>query len=77
MLLDYLSTHLGAVIRYKSSDTRLHIDTDAAFLVAPGAKSRFAGYFHLVSDVTKSSPASTQENPGIHVEYKLLKHVVS
>ena len=31
----------------------------------------------LISDATKSSPASTQEIAGIHVEYKLLKHVVS
>ena len=68
MLLDYLSTHPAAVLRYKASDMRLHIDIDAAYLVAPGAKSRFARYFYLSSDVTKSSPVSTQENNGIHVE---------
>ena len=43
MLMDYLATHPNAVLRFKASDMRLHIDTDAAYLVAPGAKSRFAG----------------------------------
>ena len=58
----------------------LHVDSDAAYLVAPGAKSRIAGYYYLSSRYT---PTNNTINPTpplnapVHVECKLLKHVVS
>ena len=45
MLMDYLHTHPDAKTRYHASDMQLYIDSDAAYLVAPKAKSRIAGYF--------------------------------
>ena len=45
MLMDYLHTHPNVRLRYHKSDMQLHIDSDAAYLVAPKAKSRVAGYF--------------------------------
>ena len=38
-LLDYMYTYPEAVIRYHKSDMCLHVDSDAAFLVLPKAKS--------------------------------------
>ena len=46
-LLDYLHTHLNAKIRYFASSMQIYIDSDAAYLVAPKAKNRVAGYVYL------------------------------
>ena len=79
-LLDYLHTHPNATIRYKASDMCLHVDTDAAYLVAPGAKSRIAGYYYLGNKYTVANntihPKPTLNGP-LHVECKLLQYVVS
>ena len=48
-LMDYLNTYPEAYIRYYASDMVLHVDSDAAYLVAPKARSRIAGYYHLSS----------------------------
>ena len=55
-LMDYLNTYPSAYIRYYASDMVLHIDTDAAYLVAPKARSRVAGFFHLSNhpNITKN-----------------------
>ena len=34
----------------------LHIDTDAAYLVAPEAKSQIAGYYYLSNKYTPTQP---------------------
>ena len=79
-LVDYLYTHKFATLRYKSSDICLHVDSDAAYLVAPGAKSRIAGYYYLSSKYKPTedtiNPTPTLNAPA-HVECRLLKHVVS
>ena len=72
MLMDYLHTHPNAKLRYTKSGMQLHIQSDAAYLVAPKAKSRVAGYFYLGN--TSNTPPI---NAPIHVECTLLKHVVS
>ena len=46
-LMDYLHTHPDAYIRYHASDMFLYVDSDAAYLVAPKARSRIAGYFYM------------------------------
>ena len=78
MLMDYLHTHPNAKIRYHASDMQLYIDSDAAYLVAPKAKSRIAGYFYLSNNF---NPTTMHPNPKlnapIHIECNLLKHVVS
>ena len=77
MLLDYLSTYSEAKIRYTKSEMILHLDSDAAYLVAPKARSRIAGYFYCGNNYIKNtSPTSTLNGP-IHIECKLLKHVVA
>ena len=74
-LMDYLNTYPDAYIRFYASDMILHVDSDAAYLVAPKAKSRIAGYFHLTEhpNVTKHPKL----NGAILVECKTLRHVVS
>jgi hypothetical protein len=47
MLLDYACTYTNAKIRYYTSDMVLHVDSDAAYLVLPNAKSRIAGHYYL------------------------------
>ena len=53
----------------------LNIDSDATYLVAPKARSRVAGYYHLSDDpLLKPNPPL---NGAIHIECKTLRHVVS
>ena len=78
MLMDYLHTNPNATLRYTKSDMQLHVDSDAAYLVAPQAKSRAAGYFYLSKRPSSTTTAPTPPlNAPIHIECTLLKHVVS
>ena len=40
MVLNLYAPHPEVVIRFHASGTVLHIDTDASYLVVPGAKVR-------------------------------------
>jgi hypothetical protein len=75
-LLDYAATHPDATIRYYKSDMVLWIDSDAAYLVAPQARSRVGGHFKL-----SSQPQIPIQNPPhngpVHVESTLLRQVVA
>ena len=53
----------------------LSIDSDAAYLVMPQAKSRIAGYFYMNN--SPSSTPLTVLNGAILVECKTLRHVVA
>ena len=74
-LMDYVYTYPNAFIRYYASDMVLHIDSDAAYLVAPKARSRVAGYFQMGNH--PNNKTKTTLNGAIHVECKTLRHVVS
>ena len=76
MLLDYLNTHKHAKIRFYRFDMQLHVDSNAAYLVAPKAKSRIAGYFYCSDKTTKTPPQPTLNGP-LHVKCKVLWHVVT
>jgi hypothetical protein len=78
MLMDYAYTHPNAVIRYHASDMQLWIISDAAYLVKPNARSRYAGLFYL-GDKPPPPPASltTKLNGAILVECKTIKNVVA
>jgi hypothetical protein len=43
--LDYLWTHLDAIIRYHASEMILNVHSDASYLSAPKAHSQAGGYF--------------------------------
>ena len=74
-LLDYANTYPHCFIRYHANDMVLHIDSDAAYLVAPKARSRIAGFYHLTNH--PSSCQTPQKNSAILVEHKTLRQVVS
>ena len=55
----------------------LHIDSDAAYLIRPEAKSRLAGFYYLSNASSQSStPTTPFLNGVIHIECKALRHVV-
>ena len=46
-LLDYCATYPSVNMRFHASNMIPHVDSDAAYLIAPGAKSRIVGYYYL------------------------------
>ena len=77
-LLDYLHTHPDAELLFKASDMVLWVDSDAAYLVKPGAKSRMAGFYYLSSHPDKlSSGAKPSLNGAIHIFCKTIPHVMA
>ena len=74
--MDYMATYPNSVIRYYTSDMIMHVDSDAAYLVVLGAKSRIAGYYYL-SDHPKNSTFPQLNPPSFHVICKFIKHVVA
>ena len=73
--MDYDDTYPNTYLRYRASSMILNVDSDAAYLVQPQAKSRIAGYFHL-----SNLPTPTQHptvNGAILIECKTLRHVVA
>ena len=78
MLLDYLSTHPDATIRYHASDMILAVCSDAAYLVLPNARSRAAGHFFLTDLAGATLPTpSPKPNGSIHVLCKTLRSVAA
>ena len=53
----------------------LYVDSDAAFLVAPGAKSRVACFYYFKE--ASDNSILPQLNNRIQVEYKYLQHIIS
>ena len=74
-ILCYATTYDNVCVRFKASDVVLHVDSDAAFLVLPNAKSRVAGCFYLSDHPDKD--VSPTLNRAILVECKGIKHVLS
>ena len=54
--LDYMATHLDAVMRFRASDMILNVHSDASYLSAGRARSRAGGYFFLGSLPTNKAP---------------------
>ena len=77
MLMDNLSTFPQAKLRYYAGDMQLHVESDATYLVLPGARSRVAGHFYLSAGPFPSKVYAKRFNAPIHTECSTLKHVVS
>ena len=80
LLLQYLSTHHNATIRYVSSKMVLHIDTDASYLSLPNARSKTASYFYLIDrpgHPNKPLIKNPNNNGPLLVKLKNIKYVVS
>ena len=74
-LLNYVATYPNTVLRFHANDMTLHVDSDAAYLVLPNAKSRIAGYFYLSTHPKFQTPPKL--NAPVIVECKTLQHVVA
>lgn len=74
-LMNYVATYPDAYICYRASDMILNVDSDAAHLVLPKAKSRIAGFSHLTDKVSNTKPPP--RNGPLLVEGKTIKHVVT
>ena len=74
-LMDYANTYQHAYVRFYASDMQLMIDSDAAYLVLPKARSRIAGYFRLANIPT--SPFKYKDNGAILIECHTLRDVVT
>ena len=79
MLMDYLWTYPDAVIRFNKSDMILYVDSDAAYLVLPKARSRAGGHFYLGQQPPSlpHKPITTFSNGPVLTICKGLRHVVS
>ena len=67
-----VATYPNAFIRYHASNMILTVDSDAAYLVLPKARSRIAGFYQL-NNHKHAHPL----NGPLLVECKTIKHVVS
>ena len=73
--MDYANTYKDAYVRFYASDMHLMVDSDAAYLVLPKARSRIAGYFRLAN--TPTSPFQYKDNGAILIECHTLRDVVT
>jgi hypothetical protein len=72
-LLDYLTTHPDATIRYHASDMILHIHSDASYLSVSNARSRLVGLFFCGD----KSPQQDKLNGSILNVASVIKNVVA
>ena len=78
MLIDYAATYPNEILRYKASYMVLYVDSDAAYLTMPEARSCYSGHFYL-SDWPSTSPIkpNLERNSPIHTGCKTILNVVS
>ena len=72
-LLDYAASYQNVFLRYHASNMILHVDSDAAYLVMPQARSRIAGYYQLLDYPTKGGAI----NGPILIECKTIRNMVA
>ena len=78
MLMDYFSTYSDDKVRYHASYMQLYIDSDAAYLVLPKARSRGTGYFYLSEKLNNMHIIPTPKTNGPILEYyQTLKYAMS
>ena len=75
MLMDYIHTYPDAVLRYYASDMILSMETDAAYLVLPQARSRAAAWFIFGNDPNTHNKPMT--NAPVHVMCNTIKNVMA
>ena len=76
MLMDYMSKYPNARMRYVAGIMQLMVDSDAAYFVSPGAKSRIVGHYMLISKSNIHNEHKPSHNAPIYVECKTIKNVV-
>eukprot|EP00957_Ditylum_brightwellii_P125275 9549012-Ditylum_brightwellii.AAC.1 len=74
--MDYFHTYPNARLRFFTSNMQLQVDSKAVYLVMPGAKKCFAGYFYLASHPHPLSYSGLPHNSPILVECRAPNNVV-
>ena len=77
MLIDYLATYPYAKLRYYEGGMKLNVESNAAYLVLPNAKSHVARHFYLSAFPCPTKAYPQEYNAPIHIECYTLKNVVS
>ena len=77
MLMDYLATYPNAKLRYYAGTMNLKVDSDAAYLVLPNARSRVAGHFYLEASPHPNKAYPGKNNAPLLTECYTLRNVVS
>eukprot|EP00957_Ditylum_brightwellii_P141397 10773390-Ditylum_brightwellii.AAC.1 len=75
-LMDYFHTYPNMCLRFFVGNMQLPVDSDVAYLVMPGTKSRFPGYFYMVSNPHPLNYNGVPHNAPILVECHTLKNIV-
>ena len=76
--MDYAHDYPNATILYHASDMCLHIDSNAACLVHPWARSRVAGHFYLSDKIPLETPTPNPTSNGtILTECHAVRNVMS
>jgi hypothetical protein len=82
-LLNYCATHPDAKVRFIASDMVLHVHSDASYLSAPKARSRFAGYQYLSrrprdqSELSNPNDPPPPHNGAINIPCQIMREVLS
>ena len=76
-LLDYIATYPNATIHFTKSNMILYVDSNAAYLVLPNARSRYAGHFYLNNTPQNPTCPRPPRNCPIHTECKAIRSVVA
>jgi hypothetical protein len=78
LLNSYAATYPAAIIRYHASDMALHVNSDAAYLVLPNARSCYAGHYFM-SNEPPPPPAKPNPKPNgpILTVWKTIRGVMS
>ena len=78
MLMDYAHFYHDAIIHYRASNMKLHIDLDTAYLALPKARSWGAGRFYLSNRIDNTHPIpSPIPNVPILTKCVTLRNVIS
>ena len=70
-LLDYITTHPKAIIRFRASDMILNIHCDVSYCSTGRGRSQAGGYFFLGSIPVNGQPIKLNGN--IHITCAILK----
>ena len=65
MLMNYTHSYPNTVICYHASDTRMHIDSNAAYLIISNIRSRGAEHFYLSNYLTSPVNPLVKKNGAI------------
>ena len=77
MIMDYLCTFPNATLRFYVGDIQICVESDAAYLVLPKARSRIVGYFYLNTFKTPNKAYRDNLKTPILTECATIKNIVS